>query len=287
MPIRRCSQYRRSSFYLLRRSCLPLATVASCVLLAAGAAPPAAGESTVLLPYPPEDVFGVVPSSTYDQQGQRVGDGAFLVERLPDERVAVRFHGGFDDGARIELDSILDPVEVDGRRMLRVSSERSQSHDPEGNPLVILEIDHAAGKARCIPPEGQSGRASEMDLPEPDRVVNVPLNLLFRPIGLGETRSVASQAFLCLGGARVMGFTGEIAQDDTDVAGRTVRKIRYSPDGKSFLSWAVQPFAPEVAYWIDVADGAAYLAHRMPLYSRGPVVTFVVDGMKPDVFLDR
>ncbi len=292
MPTLGLPRKRIASFYLLSKPhhLRRTAVLTACAVLVALLGPRVAiAGSAVLLPYPPPEAFGVIPASTYDERGQRVGDGAVLVEELEDGRVAVRLHGGYEEGARIELDAILVPVEVEGQRMLRISSERSQSHDPDGNPLVILEIDHDAGLARCTPPAGASGRVSEIELPSPDRVVNVPLNLLFRSIGLGQRRSVDTQAFFCLGGARVMGFTGEVVkpENESEVAGRVVREIRYGPDGKGLLSWAAQPFAPKISFWVDANGDAAYLAHRMPLYSRGPVVYFVADGVNPELVIER
>jgi hypothetical protein len=32
---------------------------------------------------------------------------------------------------------------------------------------------------------------------------------------------------------------------------------------------------------MDIAAGGAYVAHRMPLYSRGPVVYVISDGIDP------
>jgi hypothetical protein len=249
----------------------------------------AGAESAVLLPYPAPDDFGVIPASTYDEQGRRVGEAAVLVEQLPNENVAVRLHGGFDGGARVEFDAELTPVMVDGRRMLRTLKERSQAHDPDGKPLVTLEIDHQTGHGRCVPPGAGSGRTSEIELPAPDRVVNVPLNLLFQPIGKGQTDSVDTQAFFCLGGARVMGFTGEVVDRDREktVDGRIIREIKYGPDGRGLLSWAAQPLAPKISFWVDAARDGAYVAHRMPLYSRGPVVYFIADGVDPKLVLPQ
>lgn len=265
---------------------LPLLCAA---LLVGGGAAGAAAESAVLLAYPPEEQFGVITASTWDERGKRVGDGAIQVERIGEGRVAVRLHGGFADGARIELDSELAEVTVDGRRMLRVLKERSQSHDVDGKPLAIVEIDHEAGKGRCIPPDGDPERIREIDLPSPDRVVNVPLNLLFRPLGTGELERIENQAFFCLGGARVMGFAGRPADDDGVEAdeGRGAFEVRYGPDGKDLLSWAARRFAPRISFWMDPEREGAYLAHRMPLYSRGPVVYFIADGVDPKQILSQ
>ncbi len=249
----------------------------------------AAAESAVVLPYPPPEAFGLIPASTYDEDGKRVGDAVVEIKLLRNDHVAVRLRGGFEGGAGIALDAELAPTEVDGQRMLRILRERSQSHDPDGKPLVTLEIDHEKAEASCTPPEGERGKRSTLELPARDHVVNVPLNLLFKPLGLGKVDRVETQAFFCLGGARVMGFTGELAEagDISSEDGRKIREVRYGPDGKGLLSWAAQPFAPKISFWMDAAADGAYLAHRMPLYSRGPVVYVIADGIDPKAVLER
>lgn len=249
----------------------------------------ASGESALQLPYPPLEAFGVTPASTYDEAGRRVGGARVQLERLANDHVAVHLRSGFDGGARIALDAELEPIDIDGRRMLRILHERSQSHDPEGKPLVVLEVDHVKGVASCTPPEGDEGSSSQLELPAPDRVVNVPLNLLFQPLANGDADRVETQAFFCLGGARVMGFTGKLASPRKvgEPNSRQLREVRYGPDGKGLLSWAARPFAPKISFWMDAANNGSYVAHRMPLYSRGPVVYVIADGVDPEAVITR
>jgi len=249
----------------------------------------ASAESALQLPYPPPEAFGVTPASTYDEEGQRVGDARVQLERLANGHVAVHLRSGFDGGARIALDAELAPIDVDGRRMLRILHERSQSHDPDGKPLVVLEVDHVKGVASCTPPEGDAGDPSQLELPTPDRIVNVPLNLLFQPLANGDTDRVDTQAFFCLGGARVMGFNGKLAspRKNSETGNRKIREVRYGPDGKGLLSWAARPFAPKISFWMDAANNGAYVAHRMPLYSRGPVVYVIAEGIDPEAVITR
>lgn len=253
---------------------------ALCLALSSG---DAAAESALALPYPDPASFDPISASTYDEAGQRVGGASIRLELLENENVALRLRSGFDGGARIELDAELAPIQVDGTRMLRILRERSQSFDPDGKPLVILSIDHEKGEASCTPPEGEKGKPSVVALPSPDRVVNVPLNLLFQPLVLSEVDVIHTQAFFCLGGARLMGFTGKRAKerDTPNPDGRKIREVRYGPDGKNLFSWAAKAFAPQISFWMDIDAGGAYVAHRMPLYSRGPVVYVISDGIDP------
>lgn len=243
----------------------------------------ATAESALELPYPDPASFEPIPASTYDEMGKRVGGASVRLERLENEHVTLRLRSGFDGGARIELDAELAPTQVDGTRILRILRERSQSFDPDGKPLVILLIDHEKGEASCTPPEGEKGKRSVVALPSPDRVINVPLNLLFQPLSRGEVDRVETQAFFCLGGARLMGFTGKLAeeQDAQHLDGRRIREVAYGPDGQSVFSWAAKAFAPDISFWMDSNAAGAYIAHRMPLYSKGPVVYVISDAIEP------
>lgn len=260
-----------------------------CALCFALAGTRAVAESALRLPYPDPAAFGVRSASTYDEAGRRVGDASIRLERLANEHVALGLRSGFDRGARIELYAELAPTQVAGTRMLRILRERSQSFDPEGKPLVILLIDHEQGEASCTPPDGEGGKPSVLSLPSPDRVVNVPLNLLFQPLGLGEVESVETQAFFCLGGARLMGFSARLAKEReaTNPEGRQIREVRYGPDGKNVFSWLAKTFAPKISFWMDIDDTGAYIAHRMPLYSKGPVVYVIADGIEPGSIIAR
>lgn len=266
----------------------PCHLLLSALALGVALAGQARSESTLDLPYPHPDTFGVIAASTYDERGNRVGDASIEIELLEDEHVALHMRSGFDGGARIALDSELAPITVGKTRMLRILRERSQSFAPDGQPLVILEIDHVKGKASCTQPEPDGDR-SAISLPWPDRVINVPLNLLFQPLGKDGINTVNTQVFFCLGGARVMTFRGELDADrEPDKATDDhIREVRYGPDGRSFLSWAAKAVAPKISFWMDTEKGGAYVAHRMPLYSKGPVVYVIADGVDPKRVIKR
>lgn len=259
------------------------------VLCLAFAAAPAEAESALELPYPSPNSFGEFPASTYDENGLRVGSGLIAITRLENGHVALRVRSGFDGGAWTELDAELEPIGQAANPKLRVLHERSQSYDAEGTQLVTLFIDHVKGEASCTPPESDGGKASLLTLPSPDRVVNVPLNLLFETLRTGEVEIVQTQVFFCLGGARMLGFAGKLSDERTapDARGRRIREVRYGPDGKSFISWAAKAMAPKISFWMDVNHGGAYVAHRMPLYSGGPVVYVILDTIDPSAVIAR
>ena len=269
------AMFTRPPFSMLRNLFL------SGLVVALLAATTAAAESAVDLPYPSAEIFGTTHASTYDLEGERVGPARVEVTKLASGNVAVRLKSGFKDGAQISLEADLAPIMVDGVQKLRILRERSQSVDPNGTPLVILQIDHQRGEASCTDPG--NGDRSVLELPTPDRVVNVPLNLLFQPLGLGAVTRIHTDVFVCLGGARTLSFFGALAEDQKplDADGRKIREVRYRPDGESFLSWAAKAFAPKISFWMDTNRNGAYVAHRMPLYSQGPAVYVIANGVDP------
>lgn len=240
-----------------------------------------AAESALEIPYPAS--FGLTPAATFDEAGERVGAASIEVSLLDEGNVALTLHSGYDGGARIILRAELAPQKKGEIRTLRILRESSQSFDAAGEPLVLLSIDHEKGVASCIPPEDSGRKTSTVELPSPDRVVNVPLNLLFRPLGTGDVDSVGTQAFFCLGGARIMGFTGKLKEERPRPSddGRRILEVGYAPDGKGLLSWAAKAVAPPISFWMDVNHDGAYIAHKMPLYTKGPIVYVIADGIDP------
>lgn len=271
-------------------SCLKrLLTAARWGLAFACFAGSAGAESSINLPYPGPELFRATLASTYDLSGNRVGGARVEVSQLDNGHVSVRLESGFDGGAQIALEAELEPITVGETQMLRILRERSQSVDEAGTPLVILQIDHVAGEASCTNPGADPGKRSVLRLPSPDRVVNVPLNLLFRSLGFGTVSRIKTQVFFCLGGARTIGFHGTLAEDrfSPGADGRQIREVRYGPDGGSFLSWAAKAFAPKISFWMDTNHQGAYVAHRMPLYSQGPAVYVIADGVDPSRVIAR
>jgi hypothetical protein len=265
-----------------------LRSILLCTCILALYSPMSHAESVVNLPYPTPDAFGVTPASTFDETGKRVGDASIEISLREDGHVMLKMLSGYDDGARIVLDAELAPVTVAETRMLRVLHESSHSFDPDGKPLVRLDIDHVEEEASCTDPEDKANR-STMPLPSPDRVVNVPLNLLLRPLGQNGLSTINTQTFFCLGGARVMGFNA-VLQDKAEPNGAPddhIREIRYEPDGKSFISWAAKAVAPKISFWMNTQDRGAYVGHRMPLYSKGPIVYVIADGVDPKRLIAR
>jgi len=249
------------------------------------AAAEAAGESDLRIPYP--ENFGVIAAATYDEQGRRVGGADLNIELLENGNVTLRVRSGFDGGAQQIVEAELAPFEYDGTKMLRLLRESSRSFDPDGKPLVVLQIDHQEGRATCTPPTGKKKASNTIDLPQNDRVANVPLNLLFTPLALGEIDKLDTQVFFCLGGARLMKFAGRAVDaaslvKDDDLM---MRKIIYEPNVSVLYNWAAKALAPKIMFWFD-AKQTKYLAHRLPLYTDGPVVYVIREGISPRAIIE-
>jgi hypothetical protein len=262
-------------------------------------ASPAAAESAVRLP--PPDTLGVVPAGTYDLQGRRLGDAHLVSERLDDGTLRILVETGIDGGAR-NVSMALLRLATDGRGLEPIL-ETSQSFMADGRSLGVLRVDHTAGEASCTPPQRASdsmpdvaaGPGASTDeqgvqrlaLPARDRVVNVPLNLLFQPLVRGDLSRVDFQIFLCRGGARLWDFSAEVSRR-TASGSRKLVEVRYRPDLGPFLSMLAAPMMPQLAFWFAGDGSAAYLGHRFSLYTKGPEVVVAREGAsKPILALTR
>jgi len=233
-------------------------------------------ESQLVLDYPPS--FETVPAATYDEDRQRIGGAHLVVEKLEDGNVRMIAESGFDGGARNVVQALLEPVDVD--KGLRLLQQESRSFDAGGQPLGVLSIDHRAGTASCRRPDGSL--VETLDLPVDDRVANVPLNLLFLPLVHGDTDKMNYQVFLCRGGARLMDFEAWVARRERGSNGHDpLVEVRYGPDFGGLMSIVAQNFVPNFAVWFDPKRVNPWLAHRIPLYAKGPEVLVIREGIPP------
>lgn len=248
---------------------------AACLLAAASAG----AESALHLAYP--QIFATVPASTYDLGGERVGGAHLLIEQLPDGGVKMTTETGFDAGPRTVLTVGL--MSIDEGRGLRPIWQESRSFGPEGSPIGILRVDHQRRVASCVAgPQLDWNRARRVSLPDADRVANVPLNLLFLPLVSGEKQQVDFQFFLCGGGPRLLDFRARVAsRSNGGPDSRHLVEIRYGPDFGTLGSLLLRPMLPRLSVWFDPNARQPWLAHRVPLYSRGPEVLVVRDGVAP------
>lgn len=256
---------------------LPLALALPGSLLPAA---PAGAESALLLPMP--QTFGSVPASTYDEDGRRVGDAHLVMERLPDGNVRMFAESGFEGAERNVVSAVLTPVGVNGHQSLRLLRQSSRSFDAEGRSLGQLSVDHRDEVGSCAPPPDQGDGVETVELPARDRVANIPVNLLFLPLARGEREQIDFQVMLCSGGPRLIGVTAEVARRvKTEDGLRDIVEVTYDMDLGPILSRLARPFMPRLAVWFDPDDPDAWLAHRIPLFAKGPTVMVVRTGVPP------
>jgi hypothetical protein len=256
--------------------------LASLLLLAHTGSPGA--ESMLEMPYP--KTVGEIPASTYDLDLQRLGPASVQILRLEDGNVTMDMTSGVEGGAKNVLRAVMEPIGDASDPKLRLVHERSQSFDPSGKPLVILEIDHRKGVATCTPPGGDGSKTKRVELPADDRVANVPLNLLFVPLVEGKVERMEFQVFLCLGGARILKFAATVSDivGRTDAGEKRVRKIEYGPDEGKVFNWLASAVGPSLVFWFDLeSEDLKYIAHQMPLYSRGPEVVILREGFPTSI----
>jgi len=245
----------------------PLACAAALgLLLSSLPSSPIHAESDVVLPGP--GLLGGIEAGTYDETGKRVGDAELGFRRLDNGHFLLRGLSGIQGSARSEVRAELEVY------------QQTEAHDEGGRSLGVTAIDHRKGVATCGVPEGSSDEPVSVELPDRDRVVNVPLNLLFQPLVLGEVDEVEFQVLLCRAGARLVNARAEVA-GAADVNGERLVEIRYNLDFGPLLSRLAAPFLPQLSFWFDEARPGSWVAHRMPLFSKGPTVLVIRSGFSP------
>jgi hypothetical protein len=239
--------------------------------LAFGHATPADGESAFVLAWPAS--LGRVPATTYDDHGTPLGDANLLIEQLDNGRIRVFSQSGQMRGAHTVATAELAPVQVG--KSLRLVRQDSHSFDPQGQSIGMMSIDHVERRARCLDSDGSI--QSELELPAEDRVVNVPLNLLFLPLVRGEARELRFQLFLCRTHAQLLDFeawvAGQAHHGDLEPV-----EVRYAPD-LGLLSPLARQMVPKLSFWFDPRAPYGWIAHRLPLYTGGPEVLVVRQGV--------
>jgi len=221
--------------------------------------------------------FGSLDAGTYAQSGKRVGDRHLSVEKLENGNVRILSTVGIDGGASTVAQAILTPI--DGGRALRLLRQESRSLDANGDPLGVLSIDHVKRLATCAETDRAQPSVRTLELPERDRVVNVAMNLLFEPLVRDRAETVDFQIFVCRPRPYLVSFRARVSRHIPAVNGtHEIIEVGYEPRG-GLVSLIVRQFAPRLVFWFDPARSNAWIAHRLPLYSSGPDVVVVREGV--------
>ena len=238
----------------------------------------ARAESALRLAYP--EAFGAVPASTYDTNRHRVGAAHLVIEQLANRDVRIFAESGFDGGARQVSIALFEPI-GDGQTLRPVLQE-SRSFFADGSLRSTMSVDHRAGTGTCGHLTAEGMKQEKIALPPSDRVANVVLTLLFEPLFKSNAPSESFQLFLCEGGARIVDFEGHIERRDNGPHGPgSLVEVRYRPDLGPLGSMVADYVVPQLSYWFDPSAPTPWVAHRLPLYSKGPEVIVVRDGVPP------
>lgn len=227
-----------------------------------------------------------IGATTFDGRGRAIGRSRFVVETEPDGSQRMRVTMGTDDGGRNVSQALLAPIAgvaagapAGDATTLRLLEERSQATTADGRLFPLLVIDHEAGRVSCYDGDSTDSAGRHVDLPSEDRVVNVPMQMLFVPLVRGEIDTVRFQIATC--------GDGPVLHDMIAVRGATrqhgdreVVEIEYGPDFGEALAWLASRLLPSFSFWFDASDGT-YLGHRMPLHRKGPEIILVRQGLTP------
>ncbi len=245
--------------------------------------------------------LGAIEATTFDGTGRPIGRSSFEVVPSGPGRITMKIEISVEAGGVNRSMAVLEeapsfrPVPDSGAmgvRELRLVEQRSHAIRADGQSLDLLVIDHEGGRASCyaaadialqndrhLDKEGQLEHGRHLELPEDERVVNVPMQLLFQPLVEREVESIRFQIALCRGEPvlhDMIAVRGPVQQQD----GRRIVEIRYGPDLGRTVSWLASRLLPRLSFWLDEEAGA-YLAHRMPLHTGGPEVLLVRSGIEP------
>jgi len=233
-----------------------------------------------------------IGATTFDEQGKVVGQSSFEVESEPGGirrmRVTLAIEGGGSSVSQATLAPI-DPITTTpgglsggpetGEIAMRLIEERSQATRADGVSLPLLVIDHRGGRVSCYPADQDPSDGMHADLPDDDRVVNVPMQLLFQPLVRGEVDRVHFQMATCTPGP-VLHKMIAVRGPTVVRGGREIVKIEYGPDFGRAVAWFASRLLPSFSFWFDARDGS-YLGHRMPLHRKGPEILLVRRGLSP------
>ena len=236
--------------------------------------------SNLVLPLPSQ--FGEIPADTYDQSGARIGDAWIRIDSTDGGGVRLEGQSGIDGADYTRVLVEMEAVEG-GVRPVR---QESRSFDGQGQAMGVMAIDHVAGVGSCTaaPVDGVPGETQSVDLPDDDRVANVPLNFLFQPLVSGETDQLKFQILLCRGGPRVVNAIAEVVNDSNGAAPGLVQ-VQYELSLPKLLRKMASRWLPKLSFWFDPAQNGRWAGHQMPLYSKGPTVLVVRDGLAPGMLL--
>ncbi len=264
-----------------------------------------AAESGLALEVPNE--FGILPATTFDDDGQAIGRSKFALDFEDGDtktmRVSMQVEGGGQNIAEAKFEPLTRSSPPDAGALLtesalaagasgragddtkamtalRIIEERSQSTSVDGRVFPLLVIDHEERRVSCYPDGEPPSAATHRDIPDGDRVVNVPMQLLFLPLVRGEVESIDFQIATCADGPPTLYDMIAVRSSTFERDGRRIVEVEYGPDFGAAIAFLASRLLPSFSFWFDADDGT-YLGHRMPLHLKGPQITLVRQGLTP------
>lgn len=269
------SQRRRNSSI----SIAALVALAQCLL----AASYGSADSTLVLEL--EMPLENVAATTFNLSGDPLGQSSFKVERSGSGAhhmaIEMAIEGGGTNRSQATLMPLATPLaqpSAAGSLPLRLLEQRSQPTRADGIKLPLLVIDHVQKRVSCYA-NGEDKPGQHVDLPEEDRVVNVPLQLLFQPLVKGRVDELRFQFALCRDGPVLQNMVAKRGRT-TGRTNQRVIEIGFGPDFGRAATWLAQRLLPKFSFWFDVRGGE-YRGHRMPLHRKGPEILLVRQGYAP------
>ncbi len=238
---------------------------------------PVHAESALRFPIPGD--LGTKAAVTHDANGRPVGQASMSLEKTGDTTVQLAGTARVDTGGRTRVEAEFEIL--DNGRQMKLVRQLSESITVEGRSLGILRIHHEKGTASCTPPPGSDLPVTTLPLPPIDRVANVPLQLLFAPLARGEQDELRFDVLLCRDNPRFMEFEAWVVEPESETLDTDAVEIRYRPALGSVVGFLAQAVVPDLRFWVDGPDKNRYVGHRMPLYSKGPEIWVLRDGVSP------
>lgn len=237
----------------------------------------ARGESQVRIAIPTE--FGETAVDTYDAAGsRRVGTGFISFETLEDGTIQFIGRSAIQGAESTRINALFEAVPKTGQ--MRPLLQQSRSLDARGKPMGVMTIDHRKGVGTCAP-TGETPRS--VALPSDDRVANVILANMLRPLAENRSGEVPFQILICRPGVRVVSARARViekrgAPAKPAPASRSgepaldLVEIETGADLGPILNRLLGPWLPTVSLWFDGTQ-STWLGHRVPLFAKGPTVT--------------
>jgi len=235
----------------------------------------ARSESTLRVPSPEPGTFS---ATIYSLEGEAIGEN--LVSSVPQSGGGVVLtsttlvEGRLEQVMEVQLEPIIGTTE------LRPVWQRIERTIGGGPDRVALRINHVRRQAKCE----RAGKSAEyLPLPQQDRIANVPMTLLLRPLAAGTVESVDFQMVICERWSRIVGV--RVRREGPLVEGAVGMDFRFDIGGP-ILSTLFRPFLPRINVWMHPDPPNLWIANRVPLHSGGETVCLVREGIDPAGFLD-